>query len=95
MVVKTLYHWLHSIRFSVLHNLVGNQARLADTFSISSLAASIFMQALAAFVNRSFRRVEHAAESLIGKAGPLFVAIYVALVGTGMWIFCKSPHTLS
>ena len=53
------------------------------------------MQALAAFVNRSFRRVEHAAESLIGKAGPLFVAIYVALVGTGMWIFCKSPHTLS
>ena len=46
------------------------------------------MKALANVVNRSFRRFERAGEALMGRVGPIFVGIYVVLVGTGMWIFC-------
>lgn len=46
------------------------------------------MKVVAAVVNRGFRRVERAAERVIGRAGPLFVAIYLGLVGTGVWLFC-------
>lgn len=50
------------------------------------------MKVVAAVVNRGFRRVERAAERVIGRAGPLFVAIYLGLVGTGVWLFCTLHH---
>lgn len=46
------------------------------------------MWAISAAVRQGFVRVERAGEALVGHVGPLFVTIYVVLVGTGMWIFC-------
>lgn len=50
------------------------------------------MKAIAALVNKGFRRVERAGEAAMGRVGPLFVAIYVILVGSGMIVFCMC-HT--
>lgn len=47
------------------------------------------MKSVAAVVNQGFRRVERAAEAFMGRVGPVFVAIYIALVGTGVYLFCK------
>lgn len=46
------------------------------------------MWAITAAVKQGFVRVERAGEALVGHVGPVFVSIYVVLVGTGMWIFC-------
>ena len=37
------------------------------------------MDTVAGLVNRSFRRVERAAEAVMGHIGPYFVGIYVVL----------------
>lgn len=42
---------------------------------------------LATLVNRSFRKVEKAADWLVGRAGPVFVAICILLVSIGAWTF--------
>ncbi|PWN21149.1 hypothetical protein BCV69DRAFT_282647 [Microstroma glucosiphilum] len=42
---------------------------------------------LANCVNRSFRKVEKAADWLVGKAGPFFIAICIGLVSIGAWTF--------
>lgn len=52
------------------------------------------MNSVAALVNRGFRRVERAAEAAIGKVGPFFVAIYIVLVGTGVWLFCTCQELI-
>ena len=46
------------------------------------------MDTVAGLVNRSFRRVERAAEAVMGHIGPYFVGIYVVLVGAGVYLFC-------
>ncbi|EST04826.1 Zinc finger, DHHC-type, palmitoyltransferase [Kalmanozyma brasiliensis GHG001] len=45
------------------------------------------MRAIAQIVHSSFRRVENAADWLTGRAGPVFVAICLILVGGGVWTF--------
>lgn len=50
--------------------------------------ATSVMLAISAAVKQAFVRIERAGEALVGHVGPFFVAIYVGLVGTGMWIFC-------
>ena len=54
------------------------------------------MKALANLVNRSFRRFERMGEAVLGRVGPLFVALYVILVGMGMVAFftCTFPNRL-
>lgn len=52
------------------------------------------MWAIFAAVKQGFVRVERAGEAVVGRVGPLFVTIYVALVGTGMWIFCMLKQRL-
>ena len=44
------------------------------------------MDTVAGLVNRSFRRVERAAEAVMGHIGPYFVGIYVVLVGAGVYL---------
>ena len=46
------------------------------------------MRSIADIVNRSFRRVERAAEAIMGTVGPYFVGLYVILVGGGVYLFC-------
>lgn len=46
------------------------------------------MQSVAVWVNRGFRRVERSAERVIGRVGPLFVGMYIGLVGLGVFVFC-------
>ncbi|KDN52919.1 hypothetical protein K437DRAFT_219769 [Tilletiaria anomala UBC 951] len=45
------------------------------------------MRYCARIVHRSFRRVEHAADWLTGRAGPVFVLLCTALVSIGAWSF--------
>lgn len=63
------------------------RARHKEKYRIGHLCHAT-MRSIADIVNRSFRRVERAAEAIMGTVGPYFVGLYVILVGGGVYLFC-------
>ncbi len=57
------------------------------------LLANMVLRYCAKCVHRSFRKVEHAADWAVGKAGPLFVVLCTVLVSIGIWTFFTSMFT--
>lgn len=53
------------------------------------------MPRLDRMVNRSFRKVEKAADWLMGSAGPIFVGLAILLVSIGAWTFCKCAQSIA
>lgn len=63
------------------------KSNISSATFAATAAATMPLPRPAACVNSCFRRVEKAADWLVGRAGPIFVVLCTLLVGMGAWTY--------